>query len=57
MSDAERKELEEEDRLLKQLLDFHNENEEKLSMTDEQREQHIDAILDRIWHIKERLKN
>jgi hypothetical protein len=48
MSDAERKELEEEDRLLKQLIDFHDKNKGKLSMTNEERERHIDAILERI---------
>lgn len=57
MSDAERKELEEEDRLLKQLIDFHDKNKGKLSMTNEERERHIDAILERIWQIKQRLKN
>lgn len=57
MSDAERNELEEEDRLLKILIDFHNTRQRELSMSDEEREQHIDAILERIWQIKQRLKN
>lgn len=56
MSNAERNELE-EDRLLKMLIDFHNNYKGKLSMIDDEREQHIDAILEGIWQIKQRLKN
>jgi hypothetical protein len=58
MSDAERYELEDEERLLKLLLDFHNKyKHETPSMTEEAKGQHIDAILDRIWEIKQLLKN
>ncbi len=57
MSDAEREKLEEEDRLLKMLIDFHNNYKGQLSMTSEERAQHIDAILERIWQIKQRLKD
>jgi hypothetical protein len=57
MSDAERKGLEEEDRLLKTLLDFHHKHKGNLSMTNDEREQHIDAILERIWQIKQHLKD
>ncbi len=45
MSDAERNELQEEDRFLKALLDFHTKYKGDLTMTDEEREQYIDAVL------------
>lgn len=57
MSDAEREELENEDRFLKLLLDFHQDYKHELSMTDEEKERHIDAILERIWEIKQRLRD
>jgi len=57
MSDAERKELEEEDELLKTLLKIYHEFRQDISMTDEELEQHIDAILERIWEIKQLLKS
>jgi len=57
MPNAERKELEEEDQLLKNLLKFYDEYRQDLSMTNEEWEQHVDAILERIWEIKHLLKN
>jgi archaellum component FlaC len=57
MSDAERKELEEEDELLKNLLKLYHEYRQDISMTDEELEQHVDAILERIWEIKQLLKS
>lgn len=46
MSDAEREELEDEERLLKLLLDFHTKYEDEMSsMGEEAKGQHIDAIL------------
>lgn len=57
MSDAERKELEQEEWLLKMLLDFYVSHTDEISMADDEREQHINAMLERIWEIKERLKN
>lgn len=57
MSDAERKELEEEDQLLKNLLKFYHEYRQDLSITHEEWEQHIDVILERIWEIKQLLKS
>ena len=57
MSDAERKELAEEDELLKNLLKFYHEYRQDISMTDEEFEQHVDAILERIWEIKQFLKS
>ncbi|SDE63529.1 hypothetical protein SAMN04487996_10681 [Dyadobacter soli] len=57
MSDEERKELEEEDLLLKNLLRFYHEYRQNLSMTNQQLEQHVDAILERIWEIKQLLKS
>ncbi|MGV3600615.1 MAG: hypothetical protein ACO1N1_05375 [Dyadobacter fermentans] len=57
MSDAERKELEEEGQLLKNLLKIYQEYRQDLSMTNEEWEQHIDTILERIWEIKQLLKS
>ncbi len=57
MSDEERTELENEDRFLKMLLDFYQEHDGDLSMNDGEREQHIDAILERIWEIKQLLND
>jgi hypothetical protein len=58
MSDAEREELEDEERLLKLLLDFHTKYiDEMSSMSEEAKGQHIDAILDRLWEGKQLLKN
>lgn len=58
MSDAEREELEDEERLLKLLLDFHIKYEDEMSSMDEEAKvKHIDAILDRIWEVKQLLKN
>ncbi|MHA4737384.1 hypothetical protein [Dyadobacter sp. MSC1_007] len=58
MSDAEREELEDEERLLKLLLDFHTKYvDEMSSMSEEAKGQHIDAILDRLWEVKQLLKN
>ncbi|ACT94922.1 hypothetical protein Dfer_3717 [Dyadobacter fermentans DSM 18053] len=57
MSDAERKELKEEDQLLKNLLKIYQEYRQDLSMTNEEWEQHIDTILERIWEIKQLLKS
>lgn len=57
MSDAERKELEEEDQLLKNLLKIYQEYRQDLSMTNEEWEQHIDTILERIWETKQLLKS
>lgn len=57
MSDEERKELEEEDQLLKNLLKFYHEYRQDISMTDEELELHTDAILERIWEIKQLLKS
>ena len=57
MSDEGKKELEEEDQLLKNLLKIYQEYRQDLSMTDEEWEQHVDAILERIWEIKQLLKS
>lgn len=57
MSDEERKELEEEDQLLKNLLKIYQEYRQDLSMTNEEWEQHVDTILERIWEIKQLLKS
>ena len=57
MSDAERKELAEEAELLKNLLKLYHEYRQDISMTDEELEQHVDAILERIWEIKQLLKS
>ena len=57
MSDAERKELAEEDELLKNLLKLYHEYRQDISMTDEELEQHVDAILERIWEIKQLLRS
>ena len=54
MSDAERKDLEEERRDLFEILDFYAVfNDDIRSMTEEQKEQHINYILDRIWQINQ----
>lgn len=54
MSDEERKELEEERRDLFEILDFYAMfNDDIRSMTEEQKEQHINYILDRIWQISQ----
>ena len=56
MSDDERSELENERRDLFDLLDFHVVfNDDIRSMTEEQKEMHIDYILDRIWEINQKL--
>ena len=56
MSDAERSELENERGDLFDLLDFHIVfNDDIRSMTEEQKEMHIDYILDRIWEINQKL--
>lgn len=57
MSDEERKELEEEDQLLKNLLKIYQEYRQDLSMTNEEWEQHVDTVLERIWEIKQLLKS
>ena len=57
MSDAERKELAEEDELLKNLLKLYHEYRQDISMTEEELEQHVDAILERIWEIKQLLRS
>lgn len=54
MSDEERKELEGERRDLFEILDFYAVfNDDIRSMTEEQKEQHINYILDRIWQINQ----
>jgi len=56
MSDAERSELENERGDLFDLLDFHVVfNDDIRSMTEEQKEMHIDYILGRIWEINQKL--
>jgi SUMO ligase MMS21 Smc5/6 complex component len=57
MSDAERKELEEEDQLLKNLLKIYQEYRQDLRMTNDEWEQHVDTVLERIWEIKQLLRS
>lgn len=54
MSDAERKELEEERRDLYGLLDFYVIFSDDIrSMTEAEKEKHINYIFDRIWEINQ----
>lgn len=57
MSETEREELENDERFLKMLLEFHHTYKGELSMTDKEREQYVDTILERMWEIKQRLKD